>query len=145
MIEDTQGASNESVDNDNAFDWIVRFDTTSLEHAKVDSVGKTSTLLVGPDIEFEVIRGLGLVGQVLVRSTGASADLVESWLADNAYIASFELDSLHEIQTVPNDGYYSMLWGMQNSGQTGGTAGADISVTPKVTDFTTRTTRCWTP
>ena len=30
-------------------------------------------------------------------------------------------------QAIPNDPRYSQLWGMNNSGQTGGTAGADIS------------------
>ena len=126
MIRDSEDTSTEFDNVNDAFDWIVRFDTKSLEHSKIDSVAKTANLLAGQGMEFEVIRGLGLVGQVLVRSTGVDADLVESWLADNQHVASFELDSLHEIQTTPSDSYYSSLWGLQNNGQTGGTAGADI-------------------
>jgi hypothetical protein len=37
--------------------------------------------------------------------------------------------------TVPNDTYFSDQWGMRNNGQTGGTAGADISAT-KAWDIT---------
>ncbi|MGZ3537902.1 MAG: S8 family serine peptidase [Thermodesulfobacteriota bacterium] len=37
-----------------------------------------------------------------------------------------EPNYLVTIQTVPNDFYFNYLWGLSNTGQTGGTAGADI-------------------
>ena len=126
MVRDSEATPTDSDATSDVFDWIVRFDTKSLENADVTTVGKTASLLVGDNIQFEVIRGLGLVGQVLVRSSGATADLVETWLADNSHVASYELDSLNEVQATPSDSYYSYLWGMENNGQTGGTSGADI-------------------
>ena len=58
----------------------MQFDTASL--AGISSVAETASLLAGGGIEFEVIRGLGLAGMVLVRSSGASLEAVEGWLAD---------------------------------------------------------------
>lgn len=41
-------------------------------------------------------------------------------------LASAEPDYLQSTASVPNDTSYASLWGMHNTGQTGGTAGADI-------------------
>ena len=108
----------------NQYDWIVRFDTGSL--GGINSVAQTESLLVGSGVEFEVIRGLGLVGQVMIRSDGASLKSAQQWLADNPYVASHELDFNREVQLTPNDRYAWTLWGMNNTGQTGGTDDADI-------------------
>ena len=115
-----------SIDGDEAsqYDWIVRFDTQSLE--EISSVAETTSLLAGGGIEFQVQRGLGLVGQALVRSYDASIEMVGNWLGSNDAISSYELDVVRQYQLTPNDQNAWRLWGLNNTGQTGGTADADI-------------------
>lgn len=106
------------------YDWIVRFNASALNG--ISSVAQTASLLVGSGVEFQVLRGLGLVGQVLVRSTGASPDMVQNVLAANSSVAGFERDAVHQFNAVPNDPQTGQLWGLENSGQAGGVADADI-------------------
>jgi subtilisin family serine protease len=40
-----------------------------------------------------------------------------------------EPDYIYTVNSVPNDTYFGTLWGLLNSGQTGGTSGADIKAT----------------
>ena len=80
------------------YDWIVQFSTQAI--GTISSVDQVSSLLVGGGIEFQAIRGLGLVGQVLVRSSGVSCDTVSSWLANNVNIAGFEQDSIRQLETA---------------------------------------------
>jgi len=113
-----------ATDSSQVSDWIVRFRESAL--AGVVSVEQTASLLVGSGVEFQVLRGLGLVGQVLVRAAGVSPDLVSAALAANSHIAGFEQDAVHQFNVMPNDPQVGQLWGMENSGQTGGTRDADI-------------------
>ena len=106
------------------YDWIVRFDGDSL--GGIGSIAQTAGLLTGGGIQFEVLRGLGLVGQVLVRSSGESIAGVADWLAQNSHVASYEVDVVQKLQAVPDDPQYGQLWGLENLGQTGGTVDADI-------------------
>ena len=94
----------------NLYDWIVQFDTASL--AGISSVAQTTSLLVGGGIQFDAIRGLGLAGQVLVRSSGTSLDAVETWLSHDVHVASFEEDAVRQFDMVPNDPKLNQLWGM---------------------------------
>ena len=93
-------------------------------------------MLTGGSVTFEVMRGLGLAGQVLVRSSGSSVDGVQDYLAQNVHVASYELDVPHKLQLAPNDAQYAQLWGLNNTAQTGGTAGADIDA-PEAWDIST--------
>jgi subtilisin family serine protease len=99
----------------NTYDWIVRFDTSRL--TGLTSVAQTTSLLAGGGISFEAVRGLGLVGQVLVRSFDATLDSVRSWLANSVSVTSFEMDSTFQALARPNDTSYSELYGMENTGQ----------------------------
>lgn len=119
-----QQASSASGSQSNTYDWIVRFNASA--SAAVSSVADTASLLVGSGVEFQVLRGLGLVGQVLVRSTGASADMVQSILTSNHNVASFERDAVRQFNTVPNDPQLANMWGLENSGQNSGLSDADI-------------------
>jgi subtilisin family serine protease len=93
-LTDSQGQSN-------IYDWIIQFDTQAISN--ITSVSEVSSLLVGGDIDFQVMRGLGLVGQVLVRSTGVSPDSVTTWLENNVNIVEFEQDSLQYLDITSND------------------------------------------
>ncbi len=110
------------------YDWIVRFDTASLDG--VTSAAQTTSLLAQSGIQFDVLRGLGLVGQVLVRSSGATPDEVSSGLSSVKNVASFELDQVHQFTMLPNDPRRSELWGLDNSRD------ADIDA-PAAWDITT--------
>ena len=93
------------------YDWIVQFDTASV--AGMSSLTETAKLLTGGGIDFEVLRGLGLVGQALVRSSNASIEAAADWLSENTYITSFEQDAISQVDTsVPTDPLYNQLWGM---------------------------------
>lgn len=106
------------------YDWIVRFHTESL--TGLTTVAQTGTLLAGGGIHFEVVRGLGLAGQVMVRSSETSLKSVRDWLAANSNVASWELDLSRRLQATPDDSDAWRLWALNNTGQTGGTADADL-------------------
>ncbi len=117
--------SSSSSSDAGVFDWVVHFDTTSV--AEMSAADQTASLLAASgQARFEVLRGLGLTGQVLVRSWGDSADSVANLLATNDHVFSFELDVVRELQVEPDDQNAWMLWGLDNTGQTGGTSDADI-------------------
>ncbi len=117
-------ASDAGTNETDQYDWIVQFRNKAVD--EITSALHTTSLLIGSPAEFEIIRGLGLVGQVLVRSSGESIEAVDSYLTSNEHVANFELDAVHIFQTAPNDSQYSQLWGLNNIGQTGGTVDADI-------------------
>ncbi|MGQ9573785.1 MAG: S8 family serine peptidase [Thermoguttaceae bacterium] len=112
-----------------SFDWIVRFDTAALEG--ITSAAGTAGLLAGSGFRFDVIRGLGMVGQVLVRSSGASLETVQDWLLSNEAIAGFERDALQQFARLPNDPRMPELWGLENAARD-----ADIDAAA-AWDFTT--------
>ncbi|NUQ64557.1 MAG: S8 family serine peptidase, partial [Pirellulales bacterium] len=103
--------------------WIVRLTPEAVEG--IGSPAQTSDYLAWSGISFQVLRGLGLPGQVLVQ-TVQSAAAVEGSLRANPYVASFEADGPISVQAFPNDPEFSRQWGLYNTGQTGGTADADI-------------------
>ena len=105
-------------------DWIIQLSKES--SGDFVSIAQTTGLLGVTDFQYDVVRGLGLVGQVMIQTSGASADSVESWLATNKDIDFFELDVTRALQLTPDDPSYSQLWGLENTGQTGGTTDADI-------------------
>jgi subtilisin family serine protease len=73
------------------YDWIIQFDTETVDG--IASVAQTIGLLTTDGIDFEIVKGLGLVGMVLVQSSGASIDEVERYLSGNAAVASYEEDA----------------------------------------------------
>ncbi len=103
----------------------------------VESAQRTNILnaLGGARItrEYELVPGLCLV------TLPAGQTVEEALLSYNGTsgILYAEPDYLvHADATFPNDPRFSELWGMYNTGQTGGTPGADIRA-PDAWDFTT--------
>ncbi len=107
---DADGVTQYTSANPHVTDWIVQlsYDVAS----QLTSVAQVSSLLAGSDMSVEVVRGLGLVGQLLVRSEGATADEVEQWFSSLDVISSFEQDIASVFHITPNDGNYSQTWGM---------------------------------
>ncbi len=66
-------------------------------------------------------------GLALVRlPDGFSSGVAKSSFKTTIGVSYAELDHIYHFQAVPNDPLFPQLWGLRNTGQTGGTAGADI-------------------
>ena len=88
-----QGAS-ESVDR-----WIVRLSNDAL--VGVDSVAAAAALLGEPEFGLDVIRGLGLPGQLLVETPSDAGAAASAWFQSDAAIAYFQPDSILRGQLAP--------------------------------------------
>lgn len=107
--------------------WIVRLSPSALQTVSrvSDAVGLFSS---APGLR--VLSGLGLPGQLLLESTVCSSEIF-SYLAGQGFVSSFEPDlpiSVSSSSTLftPNDPRYGDLYGLHNTGQSGGTTDADI-------------------
>lgn len=116
-----------------SYNWIINFKLDAV--ATLSSVADTLSLF-DAGIEVEVLQGLGIVGQVLVRTHNADALTVAEWLSSHDAIASFEQDVVRVLQATPNDPSFGLLYGQHNTGQSGGTADADIDA-PEAWNITT--------
>lgn len=114
--------------------WIVQFNRDAV-HA-MTSVAQTSSLLPEGTVSFQIVRGLGSEGAVLVETWGASDETVATWLASNANVVSFSEDTLIQAGVIPNDPSFSTLWGLNNTGQSGGKVDGDIDA-PEAWNLTT--------
>ena len=114
----------EAVQNAAQLDWIVQFSAAAA--GSLGGASGTTRLLPGGG-QFQVLEGLGAVGEVLTRSSGLTAAQASSALRADSQIVSFELDSQSAVgQAVPNDPQFPLQWNLSNSGSNGGTPHADI-------------------
>ncbi len=105
--------------------WVVQLTAEGTDLA--GSVAGAADLLETALFETQVTRGLGLRGMVLVETApGADPAAVETWLSSNPVVAYWESDSVLSTRAFPDDGDFDSLWGLHNTGQTGGTPDADI-------------------
>ncbi|MEI8228688.1 MAG: S8 family serine peptidase [Planctomycetota bacterium] len=75
-------------------------------------------------------------GFVSLIAPGASPTDILGWSRTTAGIRSIEPDRVVTASALPNDPSFSRLWGLDNTGQTGGLANADIDA-PAAWDVTT--------
>ena len=101
-------------------EYILRF----RGKAKVKSVTKAIRFLAEDHPDFEVVRGLGRRSLVLVRHTGDDVSAAVAALAADDSLVSVQPNYVADLQT--NDPGFSDLWGLENTGQTGGTVDVDI-------------------
>jgi uncharacterized delta-60 repeat protein len=127
------GVNDPTIDAGNYSEWIVRLSTAALE--TINSVDEAASWLANPSLGLSVIAGLGLPGQLLVRATGAVADIEQFFTASDAF-AYFTANRQVGVQATPNDTSYSSLYGLHNTGQTGGNVDADIDA-PEAWDIST--------
>jgi len=124
----TQVASNAQYKVDHL---LVRFDPSieSIQHAEI------LTELGGGEIlrEYRTVPGLCLVqlpaGQTVEQALQSYNQTAGVLYAEPDYQVRAEA-------TIPNDALFDQLWGMNNTGQTGGTPGADIDA-PEAWDLST--------
>jgi len=122
-----------------AWEWIVQLSDSAL--STVDTVDDAASLLRVDALGLHVLGGLGKVGQVLVRASAGITPDVMSWLGSSPLVAYYEPNFVlsateTSLSTFPNDTSFSSLWGLHNTGQSGGTADADIDA-PEAWDLTT--------
>ena len=110
--------------DDSQDQWIVRLTPEATE--LLPNVLDAERLLGTPAIDFHIIRGLGLPGQLLVDSSNASAQEAELALEANPLVAYCTSNGPITAQVLPDDPDFSELWGLDNTGQTGGSSDADI-------------------
>jgi len=115
-------------DANGQLDWIVQFDVPA--SAGIANASAAASLLPSSGVPFRIIEGLGAVGEVLVRSYGATSSQAAAALQSDREIAWFEANSLKQIDAAaPNDSQFALQWSLNNTGQNGGTAGCDIDAT----------------
>ena len=72
------------------------------------------------------LRELSLIGAELVQISGMTVEQAISLLKDDSRIQYVEPNFIWHADIIPNDPSFNLLWGMHNTGQTGGTVDADI-------------------
>ncbi len=107
---DANGVVEQSTADPYTNDWIVQLSSDVAN--TLTSVSQVGSLLGGSGFEVEVVRGLGLVGQLLVRSEGATAEDVGAWFSSLDVISGFEQDVATVFNITPNDASYSSTYGM---------------------------------
>jgi subtilisin family serine protease len=117
-------------------EWVVQLSEKSLK--TLQTVADAAKALANPGLGLTVVRGLGLPGQLLVSATGNAAT-VQKYLQTNTFVKYAEANlKLFSPQKLPNDPRFvsGELWGLNNTGQSGGTADADIDA-PEAWDIST--------
>lgn len=114
--------------------WIVQLSADAALQA--GSVEAAAALLQSEGFTTRAVRGLGLRGMVLLEVESASPAAIESWLKANPHVSYFEPNAVLEIDAIPSDARFSQLWGLHNTGQTGGAVDADIDA-PEAWDLAT--------
>lgn len=112
--------------------WIVQLRSTSL--AGIHSASQALDLFSpdGPTI----VRGLGLEGQLLMHAPGWTFEAARDWFATHPHVEWFEPNFVYTVEQTPNDPSFAQLWGLHNTGQSGGTTDADIDA-PEAWDLVT--------
>lgn len=113
--------------------FIVRFDPR-VSSASADSMLAARGLVV--DERFEFIPGLMRVE----ASNGAAVNMATAQALESLTSVRYvEPDSMRHIDATPNDPSFTALWGLNNTGQSGGVPDADIDA-PEVWDLSTGST-----
>ncbi|NIM10963.1 MAG: PKD domain-containing protein [Candidatus Aminicenantes bacterium] len=86
--------------------------------------------------ELSRLRGHWVGVLVKEKKNNASIEEIVQTLRNTRGIRRVEFDHIFTIAATPNDPRFSELWGMHNTGQTGGTADADIDA-PEAWDLAT--------
>jgi subtilisin family serine protease len=99
-------------------EFIIKFTPGTSDNVKT---------LILTDLDAEDIRGFGRIKAALKRSGSLTVEEAIARYQDHPNVEFIEPNYVLTANETPNDTRYPELWGMNNTGQTGGTAGADIS------------------
>lgn len=73
-----------------------------------------------------VVSELPLIGARLLQISGITVNDAVSRFRNDPRVAYIEPNAVLHVDIIPNDPSFDLLWGMNNTGQTGGTPDADI-------------------
>lgn len=113
---------------------LVRFDNTAVSAAGDTARQSVVNASGGGTIEkmYTIVPGLGLVK----LPSGVSVASAKTAFSSAAGVQYAEPDYRLKVQAMPNDTAFNTLWGMHNTGQTGGFLDADIDA-PEAWDIAT--------
>ena len=109
-------------------EWIVQL--TREAAAQVSVFSDVTSLFNNSDLGIEVIGGLGLQGQILVRA-GALADTIGQWFTKQTAIAYYEPNAILPLERTANDPSMGQTWGLNNTGQTPAASSTPTSTRPR--------------
>jgi thermitase len=98
-------------------------DQTVLVKFKPGAASTATSALLGTAAN--KVGAINALGVTVVKTTGSASALV-SKLNASGLVEYAELDKTMKITATPNDPRYTELYGLNNTGQTGGTSDADI-------------------
>jgi len=121
-------------------EWIVRFSDAGLSSDKIKALGGS---LADIGIEAWALEGIGESEFGKLTATGFSAQHAAAWASKHAGVLYVEPNFIYSVSettasTLPDDPTFSdgTLWGLHNTGQSGGEIDADIDA-PEAWDLTT--------
>ncbi|MFK8115690.1 MAG: S8 family serine peptidase, partial [Rubripirellula sp.] len=113
--------------------WIVQLTESAVTTA--DSIAATDALLDSEFANFEIVRGLGSRGLLLVEGNAPTEWDSRTSLESNPFVSSLSANGSVAGALVPNDPQFANLTGLNNVGQFGGTNNADVNA-PEAWDIT---------
>jgi hypothetical protein len=143
-LSGSSSSSGSSSDDVSVRRFLVRL--TPEATAQAGSLSGVQNLISDNDVELVVTDGLGLPGQVIISTTERDSVQVVQSLSDNDAVAYFEEDFSVGATTTrfPNEegssAEFSRQFGLNNTGQTGGVADADIDA-PEAWDISIGSTQ----
>jgi subtilisin family serine protease len=110
--------------------WVIRFSPELDTQQRMALVAAQGAAIVAdlPLIDGAVIE--------TPKSAAGRCATADAWSAVSGVVYAAPDDVIQVAATTPNDPLYSSLWGMNNTGQDGGTAGMDIDA-PEAWDLST--------
>jgi subtilisin family serine protease len=89
-------------------------------------IGESQKKAVRTELNSVTLRKLSLIGAELVELSGLTVEEALQLLEDDPRVEYAEPNYIWHIDIIPNDPSFNLLWGMHNTGQTGGIPDADI-------------------
>ena len=93
-------------------EWIVQLTNDAIN--RVGSVAGAAAIFGGSPLDIEIVRGLGMAGQLLLRAPGADVGAVVHWLGSSDSVAYFEPNAIRTIEELPDDPRFSDQWNMHD-------------------------------
>ena len=94
------------------------------------TIGEQQAILA--DLGAVQVKGLGVVKAKHAKIARMDVERAIQKYSKNPKVEYIEPNYIVEINRIPNDPQFGQLWGLHNTGQTGGTPGVDIRATERV-------------
>ncbi|MCA9141090.1 MAG: S8 family serine peptidase, partial [Planctomycetales bacterium] len=105
--------------------WIVQLSQSGAD--QIDRLADVDRLLDREQVNFDVVRGLGQKGLLLIEAAYSEEAAINNALGSSSFITNFSTnDSIRGTIAPPSDPLFPKLIGLNNEGQFGATAGADV-------------------